>query len=258
MEALLISRSLALAASLCLAGSACRKQQEDLSGLLLEVKEGLAERDAKLQSYTVRGTVTELGQVARYEFAYRAPNRMLGELLLPSARTLAFDGEHLFDVLPGSKRFTTVQLKRRSNAPSEKLMELFTPFMPDGFRAPMLNLKELKATFGTHPRAPKTVVLTQHLHEGAEVAYEMRYPSLDFLSRSMVSGSHHREVRVEEEQCDKKLALCYPVRIAQMEDGQPGAVTVLEDLRINPPVPVETFTLTAPEGYAQATSELAL
>ncbi len=198
------------------------------------------------------GQVSEAGQVARYELHYRAPNRMLAKLTAPAERTLAFDGQTLFDVEPAAKRFTATPWKER--APQEgaqALNALFAPFVPDGFRAPLVSLspERTRARFVSHPRAPRAVELTTRAQEGdaaLEVTYVLRYPALDFLSRSSRSGTARAELTVEEEQCDEKLHLCVPKRLLQTNDGQKGALTELSLIELQAALPVDAFTLQAP------------
>ncbi len=230
---------------LCLALAGCRRADPDATRLVQEVKEGLARRDAKLQSYHLAGTVTEAGQQVRYDVKHRAPNRMLAQVFSPTPRTFAFDGERLFELDVPGKRFSTLEGKQVS---PERLSQLFSPFVPDGFRAPLLPLQQLTARLRSHPRAPEAVELQARTAQ-LEVTYVLRYPALDFLERRSRSGEATAEIQVEEERCD--LGLCVPTKLAHTDNGVPGAKVHLTTVELNPPLPTDLFTLAAPEGFAQ-------
>ncbi|HEY0093474.1 MAG TPA: hypothetical protein VGB96_04085, partial [Archangium sp.] len=125
---------------LVLAG--CRRG-EDTSALLSDARQRLAARDGKLTSYVLAGTAREAGQRMDFQFAYRAPQKMLGTLGTPAVRAFAWDGEHLFERDDAAKKFRTYDggLGNGGLGPEERagvLTGLFAPFAPEGFRAPLL------------------------------------------------------------------------------------------------------------------------
>ncbi|QSQ22521.1 hypothetical protein JY651_46680 [Pyxidicoccus parkwayensis] len=231
----------------------CSRKGAD-ANLAAEVKTKLAERDAKLTSYRITGTVKDEGMDAvTFTFDYRAPQRMRGSLGPPASRTFAWDGTHLFQQVDGEKSFSSF----KSELPPAKLAgflnQTFSPFSPEGFRVPLL-LRSATARRATHPRAPEAVELVQTLEgeaAGVEMVYVLRWPKLDFLARRTRSPDGTvAEERVEEEHCDEALGLCVPKRLTRWLGGRQVGETVLGRVELNVPLPNDTFTLTAPEGYA--------
>ncbi|WNG40596.1 hypothetical protein F0U60_48040 [Archangium minus] len=239
---------------LLLAG--CRRGDET-STLLAEAKQRLSARDGKLTSYVLAGTAREGTQTMDFQFAYRAPQKMLGTLGAPTSRTFAWDGEHLFERDDTAKRFRTYDGGLSPEARTGLLTGLFTPFAPEGFRAPLLPSQGVSARRASHPRGPEAVELTVKPAGNVEVTYVLRWPGMDFLGKRTRSGDATAEIRVEEEQCEQALALCVPKRLTQWTAGQQVAETQLTRVELNPALPAETFTLSAPEGYAVEAKTLA-
>lgn len=224
------------------------------------MKQGLAERDFKLQRYHLAGRVQEQGQEATFEFFYRFPNKMRGELKTPVKRTFSFDGQTLFEMAEDAKTFTTYELKLPPKKSVLFLTQTFAPFAPEGFRAPLLTTEGVTAQRVTHPKAPDAVEVsvTTHDDEGKQlsVRYTLRWPSLDFLGRKTEVGGRTVEIRVEAEHCEAALKMCFPQKLTQWEEKDPVATTTLSKVEINPPLPAESFTLSAPEGYEAKKQEL--
>ncbi|EPX61269.1 putative lipoprotein [Cystobacter fuscus DSM 2262] len=227
----------------------CRRG-EDPSALLSGVRQRLAARDGKLTSYVLAGTATEGAQTMDFQFAYRAPLKMLGTLGAPASRTFAWDGERLMERDDGARRFFTYEDTLTPEQRMGVLTQLFSPFVPEGFRAPLLPGQGVTARRAPHPRGPEAVELTvKPAGSDVEVTYVLRWPALDFLGKRMRSGEALSELRVEEEQCEPGLELCVPRRLTQWAGAQQVAQTVLTRVELNPVLPAETFAITAPGGY---------
>jgi outer membrane lipoprotein-sorting protein len=246
-------RSRLLLSCVLLALAGCSQKSVD-ANLATEVRTRLAERDTKLTSYRIAGTVKDEGQEPMsFTFDYRAPQRMRGSLGPPASRTFAWDGTHLFQQVDGEKSFSTF----KSELPPAKLAgflnQTFSPFTPEGFRTPLL-LRSATARRAAHPRAPEAVELVQTLEGealGVEMVYVLRWPRLDFLGkRTRAPDGTVAEERVEDEHCDKALELCVPKRITRWLGGKQVGETVLGRVELNATLPNDAFTLTAPEGYA--------
>ncbi|MCP3105283.1 hypothetical protein LZ198_41085 [Myxococcus sp. K15C18031901] len=239
---------------LALSGCTSRKAEDAVTVQLApEVKQRLAERETKLSAYRLTGTVKDEGMEAvAFHFDFRAPQRMRGTLGAPPVRTFSWDGTHLFEQLDGDKRFT----QYKSELPPAKLAafltETFNPFMPEGYRSPLIGrgvtLRKTK-----HARAPEAVEVAQSLGGdagGMELVYVLRWPRLDFLGKfTRTSAGIGAEVRMEEEHCDEALGVCVPKRLTRWVDGKQVGETVLTRVELNSPSPNDAFTLTAPEGY---------
>jgi len=245
---------------LVLAG--CRRG-EDTSALLTDARQRLSARDGKLTSYVLAGTAREAGQHMDFQFAYRAPQKMLGTLGTPAVRAFAWDGEHLYERDDTAKKFRTYEggLGNGGLGPEERagvLTGLFAPFAPEGFRVPLLPGQGVSARRTPHPQGPEAVELTvKPAGTDVEVTYVLRWPAMDFLGKRTRSGEDTAELRVEEEHCEQALGLCVPKRLTQWGGGQQVAETSLTRVELNPALPAETFSLSAPGGYDVETKTLA-
>ncbi|MBN8473079.1 hypothetical protein D7Y27_24235 [Corallococcus sp. AB004] len=230
--------------------------------LMAQVREKLAARDAKLTAYQLEGTQTE-GDTASagFTFAYRAPQKMRGTVSAPQARQVWWDGKHLYEQVEATKQFTTFTSQVSAEKLSAFLTEIFTPFVPDGFRAPLL-LRSAKAKrTASLPQAKEAVELTMALEGeaggGVEVTYVLRWPSLDFLAKKTRAPDGTRaEVRMEEEHCDTDLGLCVPRKLTRWLGDAKQGETVLSKVDLKTPLPNDAFTPTAPEGYSVQTRTL--
>ncbi|MCY1082249.1 hypothetical protein [Archangium lansingense] len=240
---------------LVLAG--CRRG-DDTSALLSDARQRLSARDGKLTSYVLAGTAREGAQTMDFQFAYRAPQKMLGTLGAPVSRTFAWDGEHLFERDDAAKKFRTYDGGLGPEERAGVLTALFAPFAPEGFRAPLLPGQGVSARRTPHPRGPEAVELTvKPAGTDVEVTYVLRWPAMDFLGKRTRSGADTAEIRVEEEHCEQALGLCVPKRLTQWGGGQQVAETSLTRVELNPTLPAETFALSAPGGYDVETKTLA-
>jgi outer membrane lipoprotein-sorting protein len=240
---------------------ACPKPApETQSTLLSKVKVGLSERDAKLTSYRLAGATREQGLVGTFEFTYRAPNKVRGQLIKPQRRTYAFDGSRLYDLQPDEKRFTAYELKLPQEKAALYLNQTFAPFASEGFRAPLLLREGVTATRVALPRAPEAVevvmVTKDEAGQALTVTYRLRWPALDFLGKKSELAGQVEEVRVEEETCDETLKMCFPKKYTHWEGANPVATTELSRVEVNPQIPAGEFTLHAPEGFEAKDQQL--
>jgi outer membrane lipoprotein-sorting protein len=234
-----------------LALSGCPKPAvaPDEGRLLSDLKTGLAQRDRKLRSYELHGTTTEQGQVAQFRFFYRAPNRMRGVLEKPTEREFAFDGTTLRELDRVGKKLTEISLDVPEERAKLFLTQLFGAFAPEGYRVPLLLSSGVTVRQTKHPRAENALEARQETADDSgqkiAVTYLFRAPAMDLLEkRTEVAGQPGASVVVEDEHCDEKLGLCVPKRLTQGE-----AVTVFDEVKLNPEIPQDSFTLTAPEGF---------
>ncbi|RKG87039.1 hypothetical protein [Corallococcus terminator] len=243
---------------------ACRSSSSgsgDSAELMSQVREKLAARDAKLLNYQLEGTQKEGDSLsAGFTFAYRAPQKMRGTVTQP-ARTVSWDGKHLYEQVEANKQFTTFTSQVSAEKLSAFLTEVFTPFVPDGFRAPLL-LRSTKARRAlSHPKAKEAVELSMPLEGdaggGMVVTYVLRWPTLDFLARrTRAPDGTEAEVRMEEEHCDAELGLCVPRKLTRHAGGLQVGETVLSRVDLKAPLPNDAFTPAAPDGYSVQTRTL--
>jgi hypothetical protein len=225
----------------------CHRAEPPVPTLLSQVKAGLAARDAKLSSYHLEGDTD--GHA--FEFFYRSPNRMRGILAGPQGRTFSFDGSTLFELVPAESKLLVYEDKLPPAKRAELLTRVFSPFAPEGFRAPLLGLDGVTAETVTDAGAP-AVRLHQTLSGESQplsVDVTLRWPSLDFLSKKLTLTSEVL-TRMERESCDAALGLCVPTRIRTARVGEPESVTTLTRVELNPPLPAGDFSLQVPPGHA--------
>ncbi len=240
---------------LVLAG--CRRADDPAAALLSDAKQRLSARDGKLTSYVLAGSAREGAQTLDFQFAYRMPLKMMGVLGAPSSRAYAWDGEHLYERSDSTRQFITYKNELPPEQSASTLTQLFAPFVPEGFRAPLLPSQGVSARRTPHARAPEAVELTvRPAGSDVEVTYVLRWPGMDFLGKRMRSGNDTSETRVEEEHCEQALGLCVPKRLTQWVGGQQVLETTLARVELNPALPAETFTLSAPQGYDVQTKTL--
>jgi len=223
---------------------------DDAPALLAGARQRLSAREGRLTSYVLEGTAQEGSQTMAFQFAWRAPQKMLGTLGAPTPRTWAWDGTHLFERDDAARTFHTYQDNLTPERRVGVLTALFSPFAPEGFRAPLLPGEGVSARRATHPLAPEALELTvKPAGSDVEVTYVLRWPTMDFLAKRMRSGADTSELRVEEEQCEARLELCVPRKLTQWAGARQVAQTVITRVELSPTLPAETFTLTAPKGY---------
>lgn len=242
-----------------LCASGCRqKAVEPSPALLSEVKQRLADRDARLTSYRLVGSVHDRGQPeVPFRFEFRAPHRMRGTLALDGAeRTFCFDGERLFELSTADRRLTTFELRLAPAQRAEVLNRTFAPFVPEGFRAPLLPLTGLAARKVAHPQGPEAVELTGSVSDetGQPVPVRtlLRWPSMDLLAKH----TGPVELRVDEEHCDPSLGLCVPRRLTRLERGGPVSTTTLSSVELGVALPGDRFRLAAPKSFEVVTRQL--
>lgn len=245
-----------------LALAACPKpaRQDDGASLLAQIKQGLADRDARLTSYRLSGVTRQQGLEASFHFEFRAPNRMRGEVQSPQKRTLSFDGQKLFELTPDARKLVTYEIQLPPEKSALYLAQTFAPLAPEGFRAPLLLREGVVATRTRHPRAPEAVELAVTTQDEAgqplRVTYALRWPALDFLGKRMELGAERMEVRVDDEHCDPGLKMCFPRQLTRWSGETPIATFALGKIELNPPLPQDGFTLSAPEGFEAITRQL--
>ncbi len=227
--------------------------------LASEARRALAERDKRLTSYLVEVSTTQGDQTATHTFVARG-NRVKGSLLTPTPMTLAFDGTRFFKLSPAEKKLEAFELKLPAEKAALFLTTQFSPFVPEGYRTPLLPSKGVTATKVPHPKGPEAFELVVSTPDEAgkpiTVTYVLRFPGGDFLSKKTQAGGVTSELVVEAEHCDVKLSLCVPKVVVQRENGAELGRTTFTRIELSPEVPNDAFSLTAPEGYTFEKHEL--
>jgi outer membrane lipoprotein-sorting protein len=222
--------------------------------LLSQARQALAERERRLVRYAVEVTSTEGGQTATHQFTYRAPNRVKGTVFTPTPVTLSFDGTRLFKLSPGEKKLEVFEVKLPVPEAALFITSQFSPFVPEGYRTPLIPSKGVTVKKGTHPLAGETYEVTVTSPDEANAStvlttFVLRFPGADFLGKRTQVGAATSELMVEAEACDAALNICVPKVLVQREGGREVGRTTFTRVDLAPQVANDAFTLVAPDGY---------
>lgn len=231
---------------------ACTRGADE--SLLPRLKSALAERDRKLTRYRFAAESHQGDAVARHTFAFRSPNKMRGALLEPKRVEWAFDGTTLFQARADERTLTVYQLKLPRAKASILLHDTFTPFVFEGYRAPLL-----PSAGATAKRLDDAVEVSATVTDGpdaVELRYRFKWPSADFVSRTSKVNGVEVVLQVDEEQCDGKLGLCVPKRVSQHRGSTLVGSTALSSIELNPELPEGDFTLSPGDGWASETRDV--
>ena len=222
------------------------------TALLQEVRAKLAEREKKIAGYALTAEVTEGPHVARYEFWFRAPNQMRGDITEPASFAYAFDGRFLYQQSDERRALLVSELDTAKESTAVDLMQTFAPFAPEGFRTPLIRKDGAVVQRVKHPLAADAVEVKQTLRIDGfshKLSYVLRWPSMDFLGKTLSSKSGSVETRVERESCVESLGLCFPRELSDWSEGRKTATTLIPDLDLDEVLPHEAFQLDAPRGF---------
>ncbi|MFT3840362.1 MAG: hypothetical protein QM723_25460 [Myxococcaceae bacterium] len=229
-------------------GAACTRGNEDL---LPRLKSALAERDRKLTSYRFSAEAHQGDAVARHAFAFRSPNKMRGTLMEPDRFEWAFDGTTLARAHYRQHKLEVYALKLPPAKASVFLHDTFSPFVFEGFRAPLL-----PPTGATAKLNGDKVEVSAKLADDLDATWVFKWPSADFVSKSTTVKGERSVIQVDEEQCDAKLGLCVPKKVSQHTGDTLIGSTTLNEISLNPELPEGEFTLHAGEGWTTETHEV--
>ncbi len=250
--------ALALLLVVTVAGCRCAPPAE--ASLLSEVKRALAERERRLTSYHVAVTSAEGDARARHEFFFRAPNKLRGVLVAPQPLMLSYDGTRFFRASPVAKKLEVYAFKLPPEKSALFLATTFHPFVPEGYRAPLLPSAGVTATRVAHPRAPDAVEVTARTRDEAgdavTVTWTLRLPAGDFLAKRSTAGGATSALSVDDEACDEKAKLCVPRKLTQRRGAEVVGEIELTTVELNVELPNDGFTLAAPGGWATEAHEL--
>jgi len=230
--------------------------------LASQVRSQLAERERKVTSYRFHGITTDMtsSQSLGFRFAYRSPGKMRGETEGDKAHVFVFDGQTLKDLDVAAKKLTTFDL---SALPKDKadafLHQIFAPFAPEGFRAPLLPATATaEKKLGDDGKSVADLSAT--IADGAQsYAFTFRFglPAMDLLDKQISGPEGQSRVQVTKQTCDAKLALCFPSEVVESHDGKPTARTELSGIAINGQVADAEFVLAVPPGGTEEKRSLA-
>ncbi|MEN9797124.1 MAG: hypothetical protein RL653_820 [Pseudomonadota bacterium] len=222
------------------------------AALLQEVRTRLAAREGKVTGYALTAEVREGPHVAKYEFWFRAPNKMRGDITEPGSFSYAFDGRFLYQQSDERRSLLVAELDPSRESTAVALLQTFSPFAPEGLRAPLLKSRDVTVQRVQHPKGPEAVKLEQRIRMDGlayKLTYVLRWPSMDFLSKTLDSKGGSVELRVDEESCDVLPGLCFPRKLSEWREGRKASTTDIPDLDFSEVLPAEAFVLEPPQGF---------
>ncbi|MGI5860475.1 MAG: LolA family protein [Myxococcales bacterium] len=229
---------------LFLAFVGCKKREpNEPEELLSRLKAGLAAREKKVVSFQYEGTTVQGEERAEFAFAFRAPKKMRAELT-SSGLTFIFDGRQFTQWDSGSKLLQRIDLEKASpEAAALFLHQYLSPFVPEGWRTPLLGGK-LGAGVTAEGKVQVSAV-TGEGSEAIEVTYLFALPGFDFVGKTVREGG---SVQVGRTHCEEALGLCFPILVVETAAGAPAARTELRNVVVNGPLAPEVFELEPPPG----------
>ena len=241
---------LLLSCLLLLALCGCKKTESSAPDLLSRAKAALSAREAKLVSFRYEGVTAQGDQRAGFVLAWRAPGKLRAEFTA-TGLTFAFDGRHFAQWDPRTKVLTRVDLEQSErDEVSGFLHQAFAPFVPEGWRSPLLaGALEARASV----EGGRDLVALSARSGEVEVTYLFTSPAYDFFGKRVRGGG---EARVLAQHCEAGLGLCFPARIEEIVPGAAPALTTLAGIVVNGPLAPEVFELQAPEGARVETRTL--
>jgi outer membrane lipoprotein-sorting protein len=233
----------------------CQKSSEVPvpASLVGEVKRALAEREKRLTSFSLTVDSSQGENRARHEVAFRSPNKSRGHMLSPQNFEFRFDGTTLTRLFPETKKYEVVSLEMPAADRAFYLASLFMPFVPEGYRAPLLPLTGVEAKSVTRPDGLEATEVTVNPGEGVTVKYLVRLPAADFLEKRTLSEGRERVLRMEKEHCDVVLKLCVPTLLVERLGESVLGTTEVTALELNAALPQDAFMFSpkAAEGWTR-------
>ncbi|MBL9037725.1 MAG: hypothetical protein JNG84_04340, partial [Archangium sp.] len=191
-------------------------------------------------------TTEQGGARAEHELFYRAPQLTRGVVLAPERVAVAFDGRRFYRLRHDVKKLEVYEVKLSPPRAAYFLASTFTPFVPEGYRAPLLPSTGITARRVVRSNAPQAVELSATV-EGIPHTWLFRWPAVDLLEKRV----GETVLTVDAESCDGAKGFCVPTRVTQRRsDGAVEASTTVTRVELDAKLPNDGFQLTAPDGYA--------
>lgn len=222
------------------------------ASLANEARRALAEREKRLTSFKLVVDSSEGENRAHHEVAFRSPNKSRGHMTSPQEFELAFDGTTLVRLIHAQKKYEVVSLDMPAADRAFFLASQFMPFVPEGYRAPLLPQSGVEAK-GVMGRAEgfELVELTVKPGDGVTVVYVLRWPSGDFVEKRTTAEGQTRVLKMESEKCDEALKLCVPTKLVERMGEQVLGTTEVTSMELNAALPQDTFSPKVPEGWSK-------
>jgi hypothetical protein len=216
------------------------------ASLVGEAKRALAEREKRLTSFKLVVDTTEGENRAHHEVAFRSPNKSRGHMTVPQELEVAFDGTTLVRLHHAQKKYEVVSLEMPVADRAYFLASQFMPFVPEGYRAPLLPQSGVEAKM-----VGENVEVTVKPGEGVVVSWVLRLPSGDFVEKRTRAEGQARVLKMVEEKCEPALGLCVPTRLVEKVGEETLGTTEVTSVELNPALPQDVFAPRMPEGWSR-------
>jgi hypothetical protein len=218
------------------------------------IQGALNKRLEAVHDVSVEGSITDpAGTTLGFRYAMQQPTFSVGELLDPDGnrlRAFAFDGKYLAVVDDGTKTVLRQDLTLNEEQMLLTLHQVFSPFVCEGWRPPLLKAKGTTAS-----RTGDVVTLTVPVGEGGVKEQVVRLKADgSFIGKSTVAvdGTVLTSTEVLTSGIDRGTGLSFPISWAMVEGGSRGTI-FLTATAINQGVPAARFATTVPAGYTERT-----
>lgn len=260
MDASRLSSIISVGVAVVVLLPACRQPPPAPANMIGMVREQLARREAQISSMQFRVTTRQAEVEAVHQVWMRGRNLFRAETLEPEHLEVSFDGQRVMMLQHKRKSFAEFRLEVEREEGAYLLAQTFAPFVPEGYRMPLLPKVGVEASRRTLQAIGDVVELRYQTADQAGIpvaaAYVYQWPSLNFVSRSLRSASHVIEDAGEGAWCSGPAEVCFPRRIVHSEDGEIVSVATVTSVQFNPEIPNDSFVLVAPDGYQRLQHEV--
>ncbi len=191
------------------------------------------------------------GQTLRFRYAMQQPAFSSGELLGPDgarARAFIFDGKVLAVVDDATKTISRSDLSGDEEQMLLTLHSVFSPFVCEGWRPPLLKAKGTSA----EQHGDEVVLTTTVGQEGIKLAKVKLAKDGAFVSKETIAddGSVVASTTVVESVTDAASGLRFPKVWKMLEAGSSGTIT-LTSWKVNEGVDASRFSTATPAGFTE-------
>ena len=257
---------LAIAAALLLVSilviSACARAptlSADDEGI--DAVEAVAARPAPVRDYALAGEVTSpTGDVVHFTVDMKQP-RSMKAVLVEQQKTVVFDGKTLTLIDDRAKTVVAQDLAALPETGQLALLHaIFSPFLCEGWRAPLLRAGKQQVARGVFAGEPRwTFDIPIDDDTLSKDRLTLRAPKADFVSRETLdkAGTVVAATRVTEEHTDAATGLSFPKRW-ERTDATGTTRYALTRIAINQGIEVARFDARAPAGSSLVNQRTAL
>jgi hypothetical protein len=239
---------------------ACKKEnKEPRFPTPSDILQKMSAREKALSSFSIQVRTEEPEVTVEHVLVFRAPNFLRADVKQPQKLVLSFDGQNHYRLEDAAKKLTILNLHLPTAERKIAVSMLMGALMPEGFQLPKVVPQNLKQSWLEPEGSNRVLRLENQLSDGsdtANIAYVVRWPSLDFLKKEIFADERQQiEVAMQEEACrpgssEPENKVCFPTRIVGRQNGEALSLQKIELLSFQETISNEHFVLLAPEGFA--------